>query len=177
MVRVIAGSAKNKKLLVPATGTRAVTDRIKTVIFDLLREFIQEAKVLDLYAGSGAYGIEALSRGAKTATFIDASEQATALIAQNLRNCNFSHQGKIIQAKLPAALDQVAGQTFDLIFCDPPFSNLAQFNLADYQQLITTQNLFCLRLPSQLPKSISLGNFTLVYQKQLGLSTIYFLRA
>lgn len=178
MVRVIAGKAKNKKLQVLDGTTRPVTDRIKTVIFDLLHDYLPEARVLDLFAGSGAYGIEALSRGALQATFIDANEDAVRIIKTNLVNCQLAEQSVVIKGKLPGALKEIKETHFDIIFCDPPFDRLKGFSLNGYQELITTQNLFCLRLPSEHnPDQVGIKKFNLEYSRELGLSTIYFLRA
>lgn len=178
MVRVIAGKAKNKKLQVPEGTTRPVTDRIKTVIFDLLHDYLPEARVLDLFAGSGAYGIEALSRGAAQATFIDANGEAIGIIKINLINCQFTEQSKVIKGELPDVLKEINQTNFDIIFCDPPFDRLNGFSLYDYQKVITTQNLFCLRLPSKhKPEQVGIKQFNLEYSRELGVSTIYFLRA
>jgi 16S rRNA (guanine(966)-N(2))-methyltransferase RsmD len=89
-MRVIAGTAKGRKLLaVPGDGTRPILDRVKTPLFDILRPEIQGARVLDLFAGSGAVGIEALSQGAAHCTFLDLSRPAIDTIKANLETTGF----------------------------------------------------------------------------------------
>jgi 16S rRNA (guanine966-N2)-methyltransferase len=177
MVRVIAGSAKGRKLKVPDSGTRPLTDRIKTTIFDLIRDLLPEAKVLDLFAGSGGFGIEALSRGAKHATFIDLAEESIDLIKENLQTTGFTSKAEVIKGKLPGAITHLNGvpeisDTFDIVFVDPPFTQIKDFNLEDYSPLITKTNIFVMRLPSDFP----FKDPNTLYKKHIGESTVYFLR-
>lgn len=183
--RVITGSAKGKKLIVPESVTRPATDRIKTTLFDLIAEFIPNAKILDLYAGSGALGIEALSRGAEHAVFIEADAKAAKIIEKNLLNTNLIGSAEVIHAKLPFALNELKDNTFDIIFCDPPYTHLDQFSLLDFRGLITHKNLLVLRLPGEykgFPPEIikrlhsELGLFKLEYSRDMGLSKLYFIR-
>jgi 16S rRNA (guanine(966)-N(2))-methyltransferase RsmD len=189
MLRVIAGTAKNKKLLALEGETRPVTDRIKTMVFDSIREFIPEAIVLDLFAGSGSYGIEALSRGAASSVFVEANPEAVELIKQNLENTGFSSKSTIVAERLPGALNHnsisIQSDQFDVIFCDPPFTKLEEFDLGDYVSLINTENLFILRLPSSNDKSEDFKfrqalskeyNIELLHSEKIGVSQLYFLR-
>src|SRR6478609_7985469 len=95
-MRVVAGSAKGRQLLlVPGSGTRPIMDRVKESLFDILRPRISGMRVLDLFAGSGSVGIEALSQGAAHCTFIDLGHQAVATIKRNLATTGFSDRADV----------------------------------------------------------------------------------
>jgi 16S rRNA (guanine966-N2)-methyltransferase len=119
-MRVVAGSARGMRLnRVPGNGTRPILDRVKTALFDILRPRIPGMEMLDLFAGSGGIGIEALSQGASSCTFIDLAPRAVRTIKQNLALTGFSGRSEVRQAD---ALGYLAGarKTFDLIFIAPP---------------------------------------------------------
>ena len=98
-MRVVAGSARGKKLfVVPGQGTRPILDRVKTSLFDILRPRIPGMNMLDLFAGSGSVGIEALSQGAAHCTFIDLGHKAIATIKRNLASTGFSDRAEVRQA-------------------------------------------------------------------------------
>jgi 16S rRNA (guanine966-N2)-methyltransferase len=122
-VRVIAGLAKGRRLVVPEGGrTRAATDRIRETLFGILTPVLAGSEVLDLFAGSGALGIEALSRGAAHATFVEKDATAIAAIRQNLGTTGFSERATIVRAD---ALAYLAGPVrADIAFCDPPFADV-----------------------------------------------------
>src|SRR6059058_5044469 len=95
-MRVVGGSARGKRLLVvPGRGTRPILDRVKTSLFDILRPRIAGMEMLDLFAGSGSVGIEALSQGAAFCTFLDLGRQAVATIERNLANTGFSDRAEV----------------------------------------------------------------------------------
>lgn len=123
-VRITGGKAKNIKIDIPKT-TRPLTDRMKVRIFDLLREDIANKTVLDLYAGAGSFGLEALSRGASTATFVEAARQAEGIIKQNIAHAGFLPEADVVKSKaedyLYKELQQEEIQPFDIIFMDPPY--------------------------------------------------------
>jgi 16S rRNA (guanine966-N2)-methyltransferase len=121
-VRVTGGKAKNFRIDIPRT-TRPLTDRMKVRIFDLLREDIANKKVLDLYAGAGSFGLESLSRGAKEATFVDASKQADMVIKKNVAHTGFLPEAEIVKSKVEEYLIRKLkdDETFDIIFMDPPY--------------------------------------------------------
>lgn len=119
-MRVIAGSAKGIRLsAVPGQGTRPISDRVKESLFNILGGWIVEARVLDLFAGTGSVGIEALSRGAAQATFVERHSRAVGVIRDNLRRTRLSGQASIVQADVFKFLEETA-KSFDLIYIAPP---------------------------------------------------------
>jgi 16S rRNA (guanine966-N2)-methyltransferase len=124
MVRVIAGSAKGRRLTtMPTLALRPTADRVREALFNILGAHIDGAAVLDLFAGSGAVGLEALSRGACLAMFVEVHEPACRLIEKNLRLCGLYEQAVVRCRDVLNVLAtlKVQGQTFDVIFLDPPY--------------------------------------------------------
>ena len=122
-MRVISGSAKSKKLkAVPGDTTRPITDRTKEALFSILGDWIVEARVLDLFAGTGAVGIEALSRGAAQVTFVDKSPAATRTIGENLRITSLAARAHVKRSDAFKFLQQPSDSLppFDLIYIAPP---------------------------------------------------------
>ena len=119
-LRVISGSAGGLRLKSPKRhALRPTQDRIRQVIFSSLAEQIPGARVLDLFAGTGSFGIEALSRGAATATFVEQDAEAVQCIRDNLLHCHL--QGDVRQANVQIYLVKPPAERFDLIFADPPY--------------------------------------------------------
>ena len=125
--RVIAGSAKGVRLAAPGPGTRPLADRVKQTLFAVLEPELDAAVVLDLFAGSGAGGIEALSRGAARAVFVEKDGGAARVIAENLRRAGLSAQGEVVKRDAVAWLADPAGAAssgpFDVVLVDPPYAD------------------------------------------------------
>ena len=120
-MRVIAGSAKGHRLQsVPGDSTRPITDRAKEALFSILGDWIFDTRVLDLFGGTGAVGIEALSRGAAAAHFIDRDRRAVQVIRANLAHCKLADQGTVEQGDAFHFLTSHRGEPFDLIYIAPP---------------------------------------------------------
>lgn len=124
-VRVIGGRLGGQRLRVPERGTRPTSDRVRQALFDRLGEAVTGARVLDLYAGSGALGIEALSRGAAKAVFVDRSPAAARVIRENLSRLGLGERAEVWTMRADAALVRLvrAGHTFDVVFLDPPYAD------------------------------------------------------
>ncbi len=128
-MRVIAGSFKGRRLASPSwDGLRPTSDKLRETIFNILAPRIAGARVLDGYAGTGALGIEALSRGAASVTFIDHDRRAQVLIEENLARCGIAEGYAIIRASVARALDTLRERRashpfdpFDVILLDPPY--------------------------------------------------------
>ena len=123
-MRVIAGEAKGRTLVVAkGGGTRSATDRIRETLFAILTPRLLDSIVLDLFAGAGTLGIEALSRGAAMATFVERSADAVAALRQNLSATKLDDRAEVVVSDVLSYLERVTG-TFDLVFCDPPFADV-----------------------------------------------------
>ena len=121
-MRVIAGRFKGRRLEAPDwAGLRPTSDRLRETLFNVLAPRIADARVLDGYAGTGAVGIEALSRGAAHVTFVERDPRAVRLIEANLRRCNVSERYVIIRARFEEAATRLDAAAFDLVFLDPPY--------------------------------------------------------
>jgi 16S rRNA (guanine966-N2)-methyltransferase len=120
-LRVIAGTAKGRKLkMPPGDNTRPVMDRVKQAVFNILAEDIEEAAFLDLFAGSGSVGIEALSRGAARATFIESDALAVRTIQANLTLTGFTAQARVVRSDVFIYLRNEPRESFDFIYIAPP---------------------------------------------------------
>lgn len=125
-MRVIAGIAKGHTLVAPkGAGTRPATDRIRESLFAILEPDLEGARVLDLFAGAGTLGIEALSRGAAHATFVERSADALAALRRNVVATGFTDRSDVVAANVLAYLGRPPGAPYDVVFCDPPFADAA----------------------------------------------------
>ena len=123
-MRVIAGSARRLLLkTVEGMETRPTTDRIKETLFNMLQNDLYGARFLDLFAGSGAIGIEALSRGAKEAVFVDKGDGQISCIRDNLKTTHLEERARVMSAEVTEAIRKLdrEGKAFDFIFMDPPY--------------------------------------------------------
>ncbi len=119
-MRIVAGSARGTRLAPVPAGTRPVSDRAREGLFSSLGARVERARVLDLFAGTGAMGIEALSRGAASALFLDSSPQAMSVIKQNLERTKLAEHALVRRQDVLRALRQGIG-SFDLVILDPPY--------------------------------------------------------
>ena len=122
MTRIIAGELGGRRIAVPPRGTRPTTDRVREALFSRLdhQDALRGSRVIDLFAGSGALGIEALSRGADAATFVESGPQAARVITSNLRELGLGARGRVVRERaLPYLTRSV--DTWDLALLDPPY--------------------------------------------------------
>lgn len=117
-MRIIAGRAKGRTLAVPSSGTRPMTGRVRESIFSTLLMRIRDACILDLYAGSGSLGLEALSRGACTATFVERDRSAVRIIEENIALVGLG--GEVVRGAVTGVIDRLPGP-YDVVFVDPPY--------------------------------------------------------
>ncbi|MBM3856917.1 MAG: 16S rRNA (guanine(966)-N(2))-methyltransferase RsmD [Verrucomicrobia bacterium] len=135
-MRIIAGTAKGRTLKTPASITRPTMDRVRAAIFSMLGDRVPGASALDLFAGTGAMGVEALSRGAAAATFVDQDKKSIEVIRQNLELTKLTGEIKQVDA---ISFLQRQQEKFDLIFADPPYASNAE---ADFiLKLLSLQEL------------------------------------
>jgi 16S rRNA (guanine966-N2)-methyltransferase len=120
-MRVISGTAKGRKLKsVPGASTRPITDRVKVALFDLLAGDVADARVLDLFAGTGGVGIEALSRGARHAVFVDLDPNSVRTVRENLAATRLESRGTVVRSDSFRYLERGTREPFDLIYIAPP---------------------------------------------------------
>ncbi len=160
-MRVIAGEARGARLSVPkGLNIRPTLDRVRESLFNILNPRIAETRFLDLYAGSGANGIEALSRGASHAVFIDTDIR---FVKENLQKTRLDARGNCVQARLPGGLAKLENlPPFDIIFADPPFKLVAfdhLLELIDRHQLLADGGLIVLEHASRLTLEERIGPF------------------
>ena len=123
-MRVVSGTARGITLKTPeGQQTRPTSDRVKEALFSIIQFDIPGTKVLDLFGGTGQLGIEAISRGAKSAVFVDASDKACALIKENLRRCKMEQQGRVVRSDYLQYLENCR-EKFDLVLLDPPYAEI-----------------------------------------------------
>ena len=123
-MRIIAGALKGRRLKPPSwEGLRPTSDKLRETLFNILAARIANARVLDLYAGTGAIGIEALSRNAAHVTFVEHDRRAQALIEENLAHCGVAQGYAIIRASVARGLETLRAQpAFDIVVLDPPYA-------------------------------------------------------
>lgn len=149
-MRVIAGSARRLQLkTVEGIGTRPTTDRIKETLFNMLQNDIEDCSFLDLFSGSGAIGIEALSRGAEYAVFVENNKNAVKCIKDNLMFTKLSDKARVIENSVLSAINILNGnRVFDVVFMDPPYNKniekeilekLIKSNIIDNKSLIISE--------------------------------------
>lgn len=122
-MRIIAGEARGVRLANVPPGVRPTSDRVRENLFNTLGQFFDGGRVLDLYAGTGAFGVEALSRGFESALFVERDQRAITAIRENLGRTGFLDRGEIVRGEVGRALERLAerGEPFNLIFLDPPY--------------------------------------------------------
>lgn len=135
-MRVIAGSAKRMPLkTVEGMDTRPTTDRIKETLFNMISEYLADSYFLDLFSGSGAIGIEALSRGAAHAIFVEQNKKAMNCIRENLKFTKLDDRAELYETDVINALSRMEGRKrFDYIFMDPPYDQLWEKRVLEYLQ-------------------------------------------
>jgi len=182
-MRVIAGSAGGLRLAAPKRGVRPTMDRVKAAIFSSLGDTVIGARVLDLFAGSGALGIEALSRGAASVLFVEEDRQSIAAIKENLAKVNLT--GRIRQENVFDFLRRSAGmENFQIIFADPPYEQTKPgeryteklLSNEVLPQLLDSDGVFVLeKRPSELIPATNLWD--VVWARKYGATEVLFLSA
>jgi 16S rRNA (guanine966-N2)-methyltransferase len=143
-LRIIGGELRGRKLVtVSGRQTRPTADRVRESIFNILGESVRNALVLDLFAGTGAMGIEALSRGAESVLFADNDKRALTALEKNVKLCSFESRAKIIKWNILKNLNITSSfqQAYNLVFIDPPYNkNLIQPTLSNLDKSQCIEN-------------------------------------
>ncbi|UCD84144.1 MAG: 16S rRNA (guanine(966)-N(2))-methyltransferase RsmD [Deltaproteobacteria bacterium] len=182
-MRVIGGSCKKKSLkTLRGMELRPTPDRIREAIFSIIVDELPDSNVLDLYAGSGTLGIEALSRGAKDAVFIENHLEAIRVLKKNLESCQLVNRGMVIRRRVETAIRLLGGKRkiFDLIFLDPPYEKdlvgktlkaLSSSSILKPGSLVVVQHSRRETIPE------ALGRLVFTDQRRYGETLISFFRA
>ena len=178
-LRVIAGELRGRALAtVEGKAVRPSSGLVRGAIFNVLQGAVEGRDVLDLYAGSGALGIEALSRGACHAWFVDRSRPAIDTIRQNLAKCGLNDRATVIMAELWGALPGLAGDgPFEVLFADPPYAAGHAPRLlqeVDRLGLLATDGLLCLETAPADPVPDQVGNLSLLDRRRYGSTMLHF---
>jgi len=180
-MRVIAGSAKGTKLIAPnGTETRPTVDRIKETIFNIIAPMIYDSAFLDLFSGTGAIGIEALSRGAKYAVFVENNKDCIVIMSKNLDNAKFVDRAQIVNATCESAIRNFTLQNkkFDIIFLDPPYNkNCAEQTIEAIMNggILNDEGLLIVEQATTEPKPI-FNSLEIVKEKKYKTTSVYFLK-
>lgn len=181
-MRVITGTARGMALKAPkGMDTRPTLDQVKEGIFSAIQFEVEGRRVLDLFAGSGQMGIEALSRGAKSAVFVDCGQDAIRVVRENLEKTRLLERAKIVRADYLSYLASCR-ETFDLIFLDPPYAEvflenslkrISEIDILSDSGIIITERPFGKELPAQTPGLARCRDYrygraaVTIYRKQL----------
>ncbi|MDI6782896.1 MAG: 16S rRNA (guanine(966)-N(2))-methyltransferase RsmD [bacterium] len=159
-MRVIAGIARRRRLKsVRSQQVRPTSDRVKESLFSILGNRVVAARVLDLFAGTGNLGIEALSRGAKFAVFVDNDARSIKVIKENIVSLGFDSSAEVIAGELPRVLKAVGSNGFDMVFFDPPYlqdlevttiNALVEYQLLNANAIVVVEH----HKKTELPKEI-----------------------
>jgi 16S rRNA (guanine966-N2)-methyltransferase len=178
-MRIIAGSLKGRRLSSPSwAGLRPTSDKLRETLFNLLAPRIAGARVLDGYAGTGALGIEALSRGAASVTFIERDRRAQALVAENLTRCGIADGYAIIRASVARALEtlrqQPVTEVFDIVLFDPPYAEKIDAVLGGVDALVAPGGLVVVEHARRTRSPEAVGRLVRTRQVSSGDSALTF---
>lgn len=174
-MKITSGKYKYRNIEVPR-GIRPTTEKVREAIFSMIMQWIPDAEVLDLFAGSGAMGIEALSRGAARCTFVEANRGNQKVLSSNITNCGARVEAVVLGKDFESALTEIAGKkekpVFDIVIMDPPYektdyyltamARLQEFGLIDENSVVVCEHLYDNKL------SDTYGNLVKFKEKKYG---------
>ena len=169
-MRIIAGELKGRRLAAPKwEGLRPTSDKLRETLFNVLAPRVAGARVLDVFAGTGALGLEAISRGAVAAVFVEEDRRTQALIAENIAHCGVADRCAIIRASAARGLEHLRRQPdfapFDIVLLDPPYDRDPASALAGVEAVVAPQGVVVLERSRRTPAPESVG--CLVKQRDL----------
>lgn len=178
MMRVVSGDRKGKSLkAVPGSSTRPTTDKVKEAIFNIIGPYFDGGIALDLFAGSGGLGIEALSRGVEKAIFVDRDGKAIGVIWDNIKICDLEDRVEVFRNDADRALKAIIkrGLSFDFIFLDPPYKK-QQLQLLletiDNNAVLKEQGTIVCEHSSDVNLPDQIGNFVSIKHEKYGIIAI-----
>jgi 16S rRNA (guanine966-N2)-methyltransferase len=174
-MRVIAGSLKGRRLKAPTwEGLRPTSDKLRETLFNILAPRIAGARVLDGYAGTGALGIEAISRGASMVTFVEHDRRAETLVAENLAHCGVTDGYDIIRARLVHAVGNFVAASFDIVLFDPPYDEAPEEAMAAAGEVLAPGGVLVLEHARRRRAADAAGRLVRVRQVISGDSALSF---
>ena len=178
-MRVIAGSARRTQLkTLEGMDTRPTTDRIKETLFNMIAPYLYDSIFLDLFAGSGGIGIEALSRGAMEAVFVEKNPKAMACVKENLQKTHFERKGMTMQMDVMTALYKLEGEKqFDYIFMDPPYNHELEKSVLTYlaeSSLLAEEGIIIVEASKETLIMQKIWDITLSKKKNIRQISMYF---
>lgn len=180
-IQIIAGERRGKKLrTVSGSTTRPTSSRVREAIFNIISGYVSNAVVLDLYAGTGILGIEALSRGASFAVFVDNSKASLGIIRKNIAACRFENRADVLSFDIALWVKQVFPHSglFDLVFADPPYNKgLVQQSLLNlyHSKILAPHALIVVEHARGEKPEINLSGFQLRDQRRYGKTLVSFI--
>jgi 16S rRNA (guanine(966)-N(2))-methyltransferase RsmD len=160
-LRIVAGTAKGRRLTAPrGSATRPTSDKVRAAIFNVLGQFFEGGEVLDLYAGTGAMALEALSRGCTRALCVESDRGAAAAIEKNAEACGFGDRLEVARGKVEETLTHLPAGAFFLVFIDPPYQQGPEGALARVARLLAPRGTVVAehdrrRPPPERPEGLS----------------------
>jgi len=187
MATIAAGTLKNKNLVIPKGDVRTAQRMVRLAVFNFLDDFVKEASVLDLFAGAGTFGVEALSRGARKVVFVDIAEKSIQAIKENIASLEIDKKSAVYKMDAQTFLmkSRIKHRKFDIIFIDPPFTVLHGMNqerrdnyigeiIDRAKDLLNEKSLIILKYPKKyefpLPTGISIAE-----KRRYGINQIAYL--
>jgi 16S rRNA (guanine966-N2)-methyltransferase len=180
-LKIISGQYRGRKLAT-AKGheTRPPLEFLRSALFNILGKDIVDTRVLDIFAGSGSLGLEALSRGAKNCTFIEAGRNIQKILKQNIKNIGCEDKIEILPGRVPGVFSMLNEKGYDIIFIDPPFDALMQGQFLDIEDMLlpflSEAGLVVIRHPENVPFLPENGLYEMVKEKKYGISILKFKR-
>ena len=178
-MRVVGGKYGGRKLNSPeGLGTRPPLEAVRQAIFNMLSEHLEGAKVLDLFAGSGSMGIEALSRGALSCVMVESHRGALTFLRQNLKDLGIEGEVLVLGDRLPAALShpKIQSQEFNIVLIDPPFDAVQKGEFLNLRDLLLPSvaqgGLVVIRLPERCPTVPMSEAYELFKERRYGISVV-----
>jgi 16S rRNA (guanine966-N2)-methyltransferase len=176
-MRVISGSARGRQLRSPGEATRPITDRVKENLFNILGVRVIDANVLDLFAGAGSVGIEALSRGARHATFVELDQEALRALGENLRLTHLANEASIARDEVFRFIRRGSNEQYDLIYVAPPqYKALWQETLCllDRREFLTRDGLIVAQIHPKEFRTLELSLYEMCDQRKYGSTMLCF---
>lgn len=187
-MRIISGLYKNRTLISPkGLNTRPTSEKLRGSFFNICQGYVAEARFLDLFAGSGALGIEALSRGAQFATFVDSDRESIRCIQENLQTLGIKEKGCVFRGDVFDQLEKLIkqGKQYDIIYADPPYDALCKYQgklisystrivmMVDDSGLLKNEGvLFVEDSKDAQPEGLQLKTLRLTNSRQMGRSVL-----